>query len=81
MPDSFNSKEFRIFYRHQNLITGKILSKMLCKKKSHFCFTNRESEKSIARSELPTDYHHSNFILLEEAESGMKSFNGGIYKI
>lgn len=40
IPESFNSKEFSVFYRHQNLITGKIFIKTLCKKKSHFCFTN-----------------------------------------
>ena len=78
MTDSFSSKEFSVFYRHQNLITVKILSKMLRKKKSHFCFTDGDIEKSIACSELPTDCHCSNFILLEEAESGMKSFNRGI---
>ena len=78
MPDSFTSKEFSVFYSHQNLITGKILSNMLCKNKSHFCFTNWEIEKSIAFSELPTDCHRSNFILLEETETGMKSFNRGI---
>lgn len=78
MTDSLSSKEFCVFYRHRNLITVKIPSKMLHKKKSHFCFTNWEIEKSIACSELATDCHRSNFILLEEAESGMKSFNRGI---
>lgn len=54
---------------------------MLCKKKLYFCFINRESEKLIVRFELFIDYYYLNFILLEEVESGMKFFNGGIYKI